>query len=136
MNMHDREHEERRQAEAEAAERAQLPPGADPAVNEYRLVLRALRQPPNVVGLPMDFAARVARRAIYAEERGSIEDWIITGLMLGLAVGALVFLQPLAAKIVAAFHFSLPSVPWPLLSATALAVAAAWAVDQGLAHKK
>lgn len=136
MNMHDREHEARRQAEAEAAERAQLPAGADPAVNEYRLVLRALRQPPNVAGLPMDFASRVARRAIYAEERGTIEDWIITGLMLGMAVGALVFLQPVMAKIVGAFHISLPQVPWPLLFATALAVAAAWAVEQGLAHRK
>jgi hypothetical protein len=136
MNMHEREHEERRQAEAEAAERARLPPGADPAVNEYRLVLRALRQPPGVAGLPMDFAARVARRAIYAEERGTIEDWIITGLMLALAVGALVFLQPVMAKIVGAFHISLPQVPWPLLLATAFAVAAAWAVEQGLAHRK
>ena len=136
MNMHDREHEERRQAEAEAAERAQLPPGADPAVNEYRLVLRALRQPPKVAGLPMDFAARVARRAIYAEERGSFEDWFIVGLMLLMAAGALYYLQPLATNIVAAFNVKLPSVPWPLLFATAVAVAAAWAVEQGLAHHK
>jgi hypothetical protein len=136
MNTHDREREERLQAEAEAAERQQLPPGADPAVNEYRLVLRALRQPPGVVGLPMDFAARVARRAIYAEERGSIEDWIVTGLMLALAAGAMYYLQPLLAKIVGAFHVSLPTLPWPLLFAAAIAVGAAWLVDQGLTHKK
>jgi len=134
MNTRDRELEERLQAEAEAAERQQLPAGGNPGVDEYRLVLRALRQPP-FDGLPMDFAARVARRAIYAEERGSIEDWIITGLMLGLAIGAMYFLQPLAVHIVAAFHVSLPSVPWPLLFAAALAVAGAWAVEQGLAKK-
>jgi hypothetical protein len=136
MNTHDRELEERLQAEAEAAERAGLPPGGDPVVNEYRLVVRALRQPPNIPGLPMDFARRVARRAIYAEERGSFEDWFVVVLMLGMAVGALYFLQPLAAGIVASFNMKLPSVPWPLLVATALSVAAAWAVDQGLAHRK
>ena len=136
MNLHDREQEARLQAEAEAAERLQLPPAANPAVNEYRLVVRALRQPPSVAGLPMDFAARVARRAIFAEERGSFEDWFVTGLMLAMAVGALYYLQPLAANIFASFDMKLPSVPWPLLVATALAVGAAWAVEQGLAHKK
>ena len=135
MNTRDRELEERLQAEAEAAEKQQLPPGANPVVNEYRAVLRALRQPPSVVGLPMDFAARVARRAIYAEERGSIEDWIITGLMLAMAAGALYYLQPLLANIVAAFDMKLPALPWPLLFAAATAVALAWAVDQGLAKK-
>jgi hypothetical protein len=134
MNTRDRELEERLQAEAEAAEREGRPAGASPAVDQYRLVLRALRKPP-IDGLPMDFAARVARRAIYAEERGSIEDWIITGLMLALAAGAMFFLRPLAARIVGAFHVDVPQLPWPLLFAAALAVAAAWAVEQGLAKK-
>ena len=136
MNTHDREHEERLQSEAEAAERQQLPPGANPAVDEYRLVVRALRQPPSVVGLPMDFAARVARRAIFAEERGSIEDWIITGLMLAMAAGALYYLQPVLGNIVASLDIKVPTLPWPLLSAAAVALACAWAVEQGLAHKK
>jgi hypothetical protein len=136
MNPRARAPAARRRAAAEAAERQQLPPGADPVVNEYRLVARALRQPPGIAGLPMDFAARVARRAIYAEERGSFEDWFVTGLMLAMAVGALYYLQPVAANIFASFHMQLPSVPWPLLVATAMAVGAAWAVDQGLAHRK
>jgi hypothetical protein len=134
MNSRDPEREARLQAQAEAAERQRLPPGPDPAVDEYRLVLRALRTPPSP-GLPMDFAARVARRAIYAEERGSIEDWIITGLMLALAGGAMFFLRPLMANILTTFHVSVPQLPWPLLFAAALAVAAAWAVEQGLAKK-
>ena len=136
MNTHDRDHEERLQAEAEAAERAQLPPGADPAVNEYRLVVRALRQPPNIAGLPMDFAARVARRAIFAEERGSIEDWVITGLMLAMAGGALYFLQPILGNILASIDVKVPTLPWPLLFAAAVALAGAWAIEQGLAHRK
>ena len=134
MNTRDRELEERLQAEAEAAERQGLPPGGNATVNEYRLVLRALRKPP-FEGLPQDFAARVARRVIYAEERGSFEDWLVTGLLLALAAGAAYFLQPLLAKIVAAFNVSLPTLPWPLLFAAALAVGAAWLVDQTLAHR-
>ncbi len=84
MNMHDNDREARLQAEAEAAERQQMPPGPNPAVNEYRLVMRALRQPPSE-SLPMDFAARVARRVLFAEERGSFEDWMVTALMLVMA---------------------------------------------------
>jgi len=135
MNTRDRELEEKLQAEAEAAEKASLPPGSNAAVNEYRLVVRALQQPP-FMGLPQDFAARVARRVIYAEERGSFEDWVVTGLLLGLAAGAMYYLQPLLAKVVGSFHMQMPNVPWPLLFGAAIAVGAAWLVDQSLAHKK
>src|SRR5207342_2902105 len=130
MNVHDREHEQRLQAEAEAAERQQLPPGANPAVNQYRLVLRALRQPPGAA-LPPDFAARVARRALFAEERGSMEDWMVTVLMLALAAGALFYLQPVLAQVAGVFQVSLPALPWPLLFAAAAAVGVAWLIDQG-----
>jgi len=130
MNVHDREHEARLQAEAEAAERQQLPPAANPAVNEYRLVMRALRQPPPD-GLPADFAARLARRVLYAEERGSLEDWMVTILMLLLAAGAMFYLQPVLAQVAGAFQLTLPALPWPLLFAAATAVGLAWAIDQG-----
>jgi len=130
MNVHDREQEARLQAEAEAAERQQLPPAANPAVNEYRLVMRALRQPPPE-GLPADFAARMARRVLFAEERGSLEDWLVTGLMLLMAAGALYYLQPVLAQFTGAFQFTLPALPWPMLLAAAVAVALAWAVDTG-----
>jgi hypothetical protein len=131
MNMHERE--ERRQAEAEAAERRQLPPGGDPAVDEYRLVIRALRQPlPEA--LPADFAARVARRLRFAEERGSLEDWLVTVLMLGLAGAGLVYLLPVLARVAGRLHVDLPTLPWPLLGAAALAVACAWVVDRGASH--
>ena len=135
MNMREREQEERLQAEAEAAERKQLPPGPNPVVNEYRLVMRALRRPP-VDGLPQDFAARVARRVLHAEERGSVEDWMVTGLMLALGGGALFYMQPVLAQLVGAFHVSLPTAPWPLLSVAAVAVGLAWAIEQGVATKK
>ena len=130
MNVHDREHEARLQAEAEAAERQQLPSAANPAVNEYRLVMRALRQPPPE-GLPADFAVRMARRVLFAEERGSLEDWLVTGLMLAMAVGALFYLQPVLAQLAGAFQLTLPALPYPLLFAAAIAVGLAWAIDQG-----
>jgi hypothetical protein len=130
MSVHDREHEARLQAEAEAAERQQLPPAANPAVNEYRLVMRALRQPPPD-GLPADFAARLARRVLYAEERGSLEDWLVTILMLLLAAGAMFYLQPVLAQVAGAFQLTLPALPWPLLFAAATAVGLAWAIEQG-----
>jgi uncharacterized membrane protein YidH (DUF202 family) len=133
MNMREREHEERLQAEAEAAERQQLPPGANPVVNEYRLVMRALRQPP-ADGLPRDFAARVAQRVSRAEERGSFEDWMVTALMLAMAGAALYYLQPVLRQLVGALHITLPSAPWPLLVAAAVAVGLAWAIEQGAAR--
>ena len=133
MNVHDREHEARLQAEAEAAERQQLPPAANPAVNEYRLVMRALRQPPPE-GLPADFAVRMARRVLFAEERGSLEDWLVTGLMLAMAAGALFYLQPVLSRFAGAFQLSLPSLPWPLLFAAGVAIGLAWAIDQGASH--
>jgi hypothetical protein len=134
MNTHDREHEEGLQAQAEAAERQQLPPGTNPAVDQYRLVLRALRRP-LAVALPADFAARVARRVLFAEERGTMEDWMVTGLMLAMAGGALYYLQPILAKVVTAIHVPLPSLPAPLLVAAAVAVLAAWATEHALARK-
>ena len=128
--MNTREHDERLQAEAEAAERQGLPPGGNPVVNEYRMVMRALRRPPPD-GLPADFAARMARRVLFAEERGSMEDWLVTALMLGLAAAALVYLLPVLGHVVGALHVSLPTAPWPLLVAAAAAVGLAWAIEQG-----
>ena len=131
MNM--REQEDRLQAEAEAAERKQLPPGANPIVNQYRLVMRALREAPGE-GLPADFAARVARRVMFAEERGSFEDWMITVLMLAMAAGGLFYIQPVLASLADSFHLQLPALPWPLLGAATLAVVVAWAIDQGASN--
>jgi hypothetical protein len=136
MNMREREREreERLQAEAEAAERQGLPPGRDAAVDEYRLVMRALRLEP-VAGLPLGFAARVARRVMFAEERGSVEDWIVTGLMLAMAAGGLYYLYPVIARMMATVHLDLPTLPWPLLLAAGAAVAVSWCIEQGAARR-
>ena len=135
MNMREREREERLQAEAEAAERQGLPPGPDATVNEYRLVMRALRMEPEA-GLPLGFAARVARRVMFAEERGTTEDWIVTGLMLAMAAGGLYYVYPFIARMMAAVHLDIPALPLPLLLATVAAVGVSWAIEQGAARLK
>jgi len=135
MNSHDinqqgLEQQARLQAQAELAERQQLPPSGDPALDRYRLVIRALNQPV-AAQLPADFAARIAARVGFSEERSSLEDWLMTGLMLVLAVSGLFYMRPVMASILDQFHFQLPSLPWPLLGATVVSVAVAWALDRG-----
>lgn len=124
------EQQARLQAQAELAERQKLPPGGDPALDRYRLVIRALNQP-LAAQLPADFAARVAARVGFSEERSSLEDWLMTGLMLVLAVAGLFYIRPVMASILGQFHFQLPSLPWPLLVAASASVAVAWALDRG-----
>jgi hypothetical protein len=135
MNMREREREEGLQAQAEAAERQGLPSGTNAAVDQYRLVMRALRMEP-AAGLPLGFAARVARRVMFSEERGTAEDWLVTGLMLAMAAGGLYYLYPFIARLMAGLHLDLPSLPWPLLLAAIGAVGVSWCIEQGAARLK
>jgi len=130
MKSSDLERQAQLQAQAELAERQQLPASGDPALDRYRLVIRALRQPP-AAQLPANFAAQVAARVGFSEERSSLEDWLMTGLMLALAVAGLFFIRPVMAGVLGQLHFQLPSLPWPLLVAAAVSVAVAWAIDRG-----
>lgn len=130
INQQGLEQQARLQAQAELAERQQLPASGDPALDSYRLVIRALRQPP-AAQLPADFASRVANRIGFSEERSTLEDWLMTGLMLVLAVTGLFYMRPVMASLLVQFHFQLPSLPWPLLGAAAVSVAVAWALDRG-----
>ena len=121
MNTHEFEmdREARRQAAALDAERLGLPPG-DPALDRERLLLRALRREPDEA-LPPEFA------------RAGPEDWMMTLLLGGLGIGALVTLQPYLLVVLRSLHveLDLPALPWPMLVATAVAIGVAWAVDQG-----
>jgi hypothetical protein len=130
MKPQDLERQARLQAQAEQAERQQLPASGDPALDSYRLVIRALKQPP-AAQLPADFAKRVATRISFSEERSSLEDWLTTGLMLILAVTGLFYLRPVMANVLGQLHFQLPTLPWPLLAAAVASVALAWALDRG-----
>jgi hypothetical protein len=130
MKSSELERQARLQAQAELAERQQLPASGDPGLDSYRLVIRALRQP-LATQLPANFAAQVAARVGFSEERSSLDDWLMTGLMLVLAVTGLFYIRPVMAGIIGQFHFQLPSLPWPLLGAAAVSVAVAWALDRG-----
>jgi hypothetical protein len=130
MNKQDLQRQSALQAQAEQAERQGLPAGVDPALDRYRLVLRALRQPVTPA-LPADFAQMVAARVAQAEEKSSLEDWLTTLLMFGLAITGLVFVAPVMAGVIGQLHFNLPSIPWPLLAAAGVSVALAWALDRG-----
>jgi hypothetical protein len=127
--------DERLQAEAERAERLGLASGANAAVDRYRLVMRALRQP-LPAQLPADFAVRLARRIVQPEERGSIEDWLVSIVLFGVGVAGLFYLQPVMASVLESVHFTLPRVPWSLLVAVGIAIGVAWAVDRGAAQFK
>ena len=63
---------------------------SDPDVAQYRVVARALRQPPDA-GPPADFARSVAMRAVQAAVPAEpwLEVWLLRGLGLALGGAAL-----------------------------------------------
>lgn len=130
MNSNDMDREARLQAAAEQAERLAQPAGIDPELDRHRLVVRALNRP-TALQLPADFAARVAARVGFGEDKGSAEDWVMTLLMGVLGVVGLVYLQPVLATALQRVNVDLPHLPWPMLGATAVALVVAWAVDRG-----
>jgi hypothetical protein len=130
MNHHDREADSRLQARAEQAEQQRIPASGDPALDGYRLVIRALKQPP-AAQLPANFATKIAAAIPEAKETHSLEDWLMTLLLLVMAVAGLVYVQPVMASLSAQFRVNIPTLPWPLLGAAAVSVALAWALDRG-----
>ena len=126
----DQNKEARLQAAAEQAERLRQPASGDAALDRHRLVLRALRREPTEQ-LPADFAVRVAARVSRTEEKGSVEDWLMTLLMFVLGVTGLVYVQPVVAGVMQRLHVELPNLPWPWLVATVAGVGLAWLVDRG-----
>ena len=133
MNSHnqDFDREARLQAAAENAERLGLPSGSDPELDRQRLVLRALRQEP-LPQLSANFARGMAVLVARRDKKIAPEDWMMTVLMGALGLGGLFYLMPIMAKLLGEMHLSVPRLPWPMVIATVVAIAAAWAVDQGL----
>lgn len=131
MNSHDHDREARLQAAAERAERLGLPSGTDAELDRQRLVIRALRQEP-LPQLSANFARGMAVLVARRDKRIAPEDWMMTVLMGVLGIGGLVYMLPIMAKVMGEMHLSLPRLPWPMVVATVVAIAAAWAVDQGV----
>ncbi|MCX7043573.1 MAG: hypothetical protein NT117_13160 [Gammaproteobacteria bacterium] len=134
MKPEDIDREMRLQAAAEQAERLGQPAGVDPELDQHRLVIRALNRP-TALQLPADFAARIAKRILMAEEKTSIEDWLMTLLLLGVGVVGLVYMQPAIALVVQRVHIEVPQLPWSMIAATGAGIAVAWIVDRGAARR-
>jgi hypothetical protein len=85
------EERERREWEAQEravrAERLGARNGHDPAVAQYRLIVRALRKPP-LSPLPRDFAASVAARVEQRSRAANehVEIWLWRGLVMLLVL--------------------------------------------------
>jgi hypothetical protein len=75
----------------------------------------------------------VALRAGRLDSRAGAEDWMMTLLLGGLGIAALAYLLPFLLAVLRPLRvdFALPALPWPMLLATAAAIAVAWAVDLG-----
>jgi hypothetical protein len=131
MNSQEQDRQARLQAAAEQAERLGLPSGKDVELDRMRLVIRALRQEP-AEQLSPTFARGMAVVAARREKRAAPEDWVMTALMGVLGIGGLFYMMPIMGKVMGEMHVSLPRLPWPMVIATVIAIASAWAVDQGL----
>ena len=129
MNNRDLAQQAQLQFQAELAERQGLPASGDPQLDSHRLVIRALRQAP-ALQLPPDFAARIAAKLAAGEQNSSLEDWLLTLLLLMLAVAGLVYVQPVMADAISHFHVGLPKLPWRLLAAAAGSMAMVGILDR------
>lgn len=140
MNPSQQELELRRQASAEAAERAGAPRSADPDIEVYRQVIRAARQP-LADQLPADFAERVARLVHADEQIGFLDRWlpmIAAGVLLIAGVFSSAAMLGGAAEEVAAAlgSLGLERLPWSMLMPAGLAVGLAGAAEKLISARR
>jgi len=138
MNTQDRDRAALLQAVADLAERNQAerlgPAPSAPDVDAYRLVIRAVRHAA-LPALPGDFAERLAKRAIPAGDRASLEDGLVTLLLLGMALGGGGYFLPRFWPLLSSLRLAIPTadlpmVSWPLLLAAAAGLGLAWLIDR------
>lgn len=136
-----REREWQAQERALQAERRGDPAGDDPRQQRYRLLARALRQPPAAT-LPADFAARVAAQlepaaAAPAPAGGRFESVLLAALVGTFAVAAIVVLVRYGPAWLPTFRTLLPAgdpqaLRWLLALAGCLGLS--WLLGQGQRH--
>ena len=130
MNRNEQDQHERWQEAAARAER-DASPMRDPQVDAYRLLLRALRQPPPAM-LPPDFARSVLQRWQAREESAGIEMALMRFLACALTlVGVFTALPAIAAAIATSLHWlSRQPLPASLLLVAAFGMVAVALVDR------
>ena len=110
--------------------------GDDARTRRYRLLARALRQPPPD-GLPADFAQRVAARVTAAPATFRFESVLTTSLAIALGVAALVGIGIYGSQWLPSFRAMLPAPRGPAgswLLAFAGCVGASWLLGQWQRH--
>lgn len=144
-NRHDNERQ--LQDLAEQAEQKRLPASGDTRVDQYRLVVRALRQP-LPIALPEDFSVQVMQRIRVREQRSAREDVIVTGLLLLLAALGLALAYPYLLDGIDQLRVNLPMadvmaaqvqggvhrVPWQMLGIAGLGIGAALTLERWLSR--
>ncbi len=133
MNPFDVEYEIRQQQRAEAAERNGAAMDDDADVRAYRMVMRAAAMP-LAVALPDDFAARVAGRVTSQADASSLLERWAPGLALALLVffGFAASGNFMTGAVQQLAQMGAGRLPWPLLCAAALALAAVGLSDRVL----
>ena len=135
------------QTRAERAEREQASSG-DAQVDRYRLVLRALRRP-LATELDADFTARVLQRVAERERQSTLEDSIVTVMLLLLSLGGAAFAFPYLAPLIAEMGSTVPladnalgqaqsllaQLPWPTLIGTGLCIGTLMLIDHLLLRR-
>ncbi len=110
--------------------------GDDVRTRRYRLLARALRQPPPD-GLPADFAQRVAARVAAAPASFRVESLLMTSLAIALGVAAFIVIDVYGSQWLPSFSAVLPAPSGPAgswLLAFAGCIGASWLLGQWQRH--
>jgi hypothetical protein len=139
----ERDFDEREQREWQAQERALRAERAgersqgDPAVAQYRLIARALRNPP-LEPLPSDFAMRTAARVAGAQSLSEqVDVWLGRALLALLLVAGVVAVLVYNGDSLRDFSLSMPeraALRMQALASWGMAIAACVALSAGFAR--
>jgi hypothetical protein len=136
----DSEREQREWEAQESAmrgERAGSAASADVAVEQYRVIARALRTP-HIDAIPVDFAAQTAARALREARiaNETVEIWLVRGLVALLLLAGAVAIRIYGGESLLDFPFSVPDgatfgiqtvVSWSLAVAACIGISSAFA---------
>lgn len=129
MNPQELERQAQLQAAAEQAERLGMA-SADPEVERYRAVIRALRRP-LPMQLPADFARQVAEQAERRHASAGLEAWLTRTMMLLMIVVGLALALPTLGTALETTMALMPRLPIGFVVAAVLSVGAVWLIDLG-----
>jgi len=128
MTPQEIERELQRQEIAEQRERMQSSEHDDAAIDQYRLIDRALKQS-DIPALPSNFAYLVAQQVKDFEESPKFENAALRLTVTILVVAGLFFAAPALIESMQSLLRATP-LPWPMLLAVTFALAFAAVIDK------